>query len=81
MTKQEILKDFVRYCHDLKLDEKKKSTKTKYINAALKYFTEFQEIKNFEQKQKELENILKYNSLSIEKIKKDYIKELKQLPF
>lgn len=81
MEKQEILRDFVKYCHDLKLDEKKKSTKTKYINATMKYFTEFQGIKNFEEKQKELENILKYNSLSIEKIKKDYIKELKQLPF
>lgn len=29
MKKQEILRDFVKYCHDLKLDEKKKSTKTK----------------------------------------------------
>jgi hypothetical protein len=47
----------------------------------MKYFVEFQGINNFEEKQKELENILKYNSLSIEKIKKDYIKELKQLPF
>ena len=81
MKKQEILKDFIKYCYDLKLDEKKKSTKTKYINAAMKYFTEFQGIRNFEEKQKELENILKYNPLSIEKIKKDYIKELKQLPF
>lgn len=29
MEKQEILKDFVKYCHDLKLDEKKKKHKNK----------------------------------------------------
>lgn len=81
MNKMDIIKDYIMYCHDLKLDEKKKSTQKKYINAAMKYFVEFQGIKNFEEKQKELEDILKYNPLTIAKIKKEYEDNLKKLPF
>lgn len=84
MNKIDIIKDFVMYCYDLKLNTTKKETKEKYIKAYMKNFVEYNgynSIEEFEEKQKELENILKYNPLTIAKIKKEHENSLKELPF
>ena len=81
MERMKILKDYVMYCYDLKLDPFKKATKIKYINAAARYFVKINGIKDLEKKQKEIENILKYNTLTINKLKIDHENDLKKLPF
>lgn len=81
MERIDILKDFVNYCHDLKLNQNKKSVQNQYINAHMKYFTEYHGVKNFEEKRKEIENTIKYNPLTIAKLKKELANNLKELPF
>ena len=81
MSRIEIIKEFVSYCIDTKLNTKQKTSKNKFINAHMLNHAEYYGIKNFENTKKQIENILKYNPLTIEKMKQEKIKDLQQLPF
>ena len=74
MERIKILKDFVNFCTDCKLDKKEKKSKTKYTNAYIKNHITYNGIENIETIRKEIEDTLKYNPLTIEKIKKERLK-------
>lgn len=81
MNKEDIIKDFVGFCHDLKLNINKKENKNKYINAYMQNYVKYNGILNFDKEKKKIENTLKYNTLTIDKYKKEYEESLNILPF
>ena len=48
MSRIEIIKEFVSYCIDTKLNTKQKTSKNKFINAHMLNHAEYYGIKNFE---------------------------------
>ena len=73
MNRKEIIKDFINYCIDTKQDTTKKTSKNRYISAYMLNYVNYYGIKQFENTRKQLENILKYNPLTIDKIKQEKI--------
>lgn len=81
MDRMEILKDYISYCYDTKKDARKKENRKKFVNAYIKNRVEYYGIENIENIQKEVENILKYNPLTIAKLFEDHKKDVESLPF
>ena len=73
-NKIKILKDYIDFCNFLKIDTKKKTSKNKYVNIFMKNYSQFYGIVNYEKKEKEIKDILKYNPLTIEILKKGGVK-------
>ena len=71
MDKKEILKEFVNYCKDTGGNTKSKKDKIKFSSDLIIFLYNNKKItiEEIEETQKNILNILKYNTLKIEKLK------------
>lgn len=71
LNKEKILKDYIKFCNDTKQETKSKKAKKEYIKYLTLYIYNFGQISinEVEKVQHEIENILKYNTLTIEHFK------------
>jgi hypothetical protein len=76
MEKLEILSEFVKFCNDTKQNTKSRTTKYNFAYKLILYLYSYKKIKleEIEETRENIMNILKYNALTIEKIKNKYKK-------
>ena len=77
MNKTEIIKEFVKYCDDTKQQTKSKKAKFDFSKRLTMFLYNIKKIQldEIEATNKNIFNTLKYNPLSIEKIKKEVLKK------
>lgn len=77
MEKIEIIKEFVKYCDDTKQQTKSKKAKINFSNdlTIFLYNNKKIQLNEIENTNEKIKNILFYNPLSIEKIKKEVLKK------
>jgi hypothetical protein len=76
MEKSEILEEFVKYCNDTNGNTKSKKSKLNFANDLIVFLYSYKKLKleEIEETRENIINILKYNALTIEKIKNKYKK-------
>ncbi len=75
LDRKKVLEEYVKFCNDTNMDTKSKKSKETYKNELTRYLYDFGQItiSEFDNVKHEIENILKYNTLTIEKLKKGEI--------
>lgn len=73
LNRKKVLEDYVKFCNDTNMDTKSKKSKETYKNELIRYMYNFGQItiSEFDNIKHEIGNILKYNTLTIEKLKKE----------
>lgn len=71
LDRKKVLEEYVKFCNDTNMDTKSKKSKETYKNELTRYLYNFGQItiSEFDNVKHEIENILKYNTLTIEKLK------------
>lgn len=67
MKRIEIIKEYCKYCNDLKIDFKKTKSKNDFINNYMTQYIKFMGLENFAETRQFLDNTLKYNNITIKK--------------
>jgi hypothetical protein len=71
LNRKKVLEDYVKFCNDTNMDTKSKKSKETYKKVLVQYMYYFGQItiSEFDNVKHEIDNLLKYNTLTIEKLK------------